>query len=182
MKNKTLLLVLFLVVALLQWLVPISSVYRKNIVEASGKSFCFKMRPVDPAHPFAGRYMALQFDQNSTPLKPGMSLKDNAEIYLEISEDENQYAMIKDMALEPFTHTTDYIRATVQYYDSNRVFVNYPFDRYYMGESKAKATEDKIVPLLQDSTHRICAMVKVLGGETFLQDIYIDNQALKEWK
>lgn len=182
MKNKTLLLGLFIVVALFQWLVPISSVYRKNIVEASGSSFCFKMRPVDPAHPFAGRYMALQFDQNSTPLKPDMSLTDNTVIYLEISEDENQYAIIKDMSVEPFRHTTDYIRATVQYFDSNRVFVKYPFDRYYMEESKAKATEDKIIPLLQDSTHRICAMVKVLGGETLLQDIYIDNQALKEWK
>lgn len=180
MKNKTLLLWLFLVVALFQWLVPLSSIYKKEIVESSGNRFCFKMRPVDPAHPFSGRYMALQFAENSTLIHSDTYYKQNTVIYLEIGVDDDQYAVIKDISLMPFTHTTDFIKATVDFCDRDRVYFTYPFERYYLNEDKAKPTEEKIVPLLQDSTHRVCAMVKILNGETTLEDIYIDHQPLSD--
>ena len=182
MKNKRLVFGLFVLVALLQWALPVSTIISKRNTAASGKSFCFKVRPVDPAHPFSGRYMSLKFEQDNLPIKSGLKLDPGMSLYLEIASDKDDWAVVRDMSVVPFTHTSDYIRVSVQYWDGERVYIQYPFEQFYMEENKAQTADLRLAILLQEPDHRICAMVKILDGASVLEDIFIDDQSISTWE
>lgn len=178
MKNKLPIISVFLLVALLQWLVPSVMIYNKNITDTSGTSFRFKVRPVDPAHPFAGRYMSLKYDQDYFIIKPGAIYNSGINLYVEIIEGVDHYAIIKDIAFEPFTHTTDYVKVTVQYSDQDRVYINYPFEQFYMKENKAKELDKHLVTLLRDTTIQVYAEVILRNGDAVLKDVFVDDQPI----
>ncbi len=182
MKNKSLFFGIFVLVALLQWALPVSTIISKNHTSTSGKSFCFKVRPVDPAHPFSGRYMSLKFEQDNFPIKSGFKLNTGMSLYLEISSDSDDWAVVRDMSIVPFTHTSDYIKVTVQYWDTERVYIQYPFEQYYMEEKKAQTADLRLSILLQEPDHRICAKVKLLNGTSVLEDIFIDDESISTWE
>lgn len=178
MKNKLPIISVFLLVAFLQWLVPTVMIYNKNITDTTGTSFRFKVRPVDPAHPFAGRYMSLKYDQDYFTIKPGAIYNSGLNLYAEIIEGADHYAIIKEIAFEPFTHTSDYVKVTVQYTDQERVYITYPFEQFYMKENKAKEVDKHLVTLLGDTTIQVYSKVIIRNGDAVLKDVFVDNQPI----
>lgn len=182
MNYKNITIILFAVAALLQWMVPANMIFKSNKVIDIGKTFRFKVQPVDPAHPFAGRYMALRFTENRTPAKPDLKIEHGTGLYAEIVTKDNQYAGIRDVSLLPFTQTRDYIKITVKYHDPDYIYIEYPFERWYMKESKAIDAEKRLNAMLQDSTSTVYAEVKILNGSAVLQDVIVNNQSISSWK
>ncbi len=49
---KVIIIVIAAVVALAQWLVPGSMIWKREQILAKGETFRFRTEPVDPSHPF----------------------------------------------------------------------------------------------------------------------------------
>ncbi|MCC7445073.1 MAG: hypothetical protein IT263_09620, partial [Saprospiraceae bacterium] len=60
--------------------------------------------------------------------------------------------------------------------------IEYPFERWYMKESKAIDAEKRLNAMLQDSTSTVYAEVKILNGSAVLQDVIVNNQSISSWK
>lgn len=54
----------FIIITIVQWFVPGKMIWDKEAVLRKGKVFNFRTEPVDPSHPFKGRYIALSFKEN----------------------------------------------------------------------------------------------------------------------
>ena len=182
MKHKNITIILFIIAAILQWLIPANMIYKSNKVANQGKIFQFKVQPVDPTNPFAGRYMALRFTEDHIPTRKDLKIEPGMNLYAEIDVKDDLYAGIRDVSLLPFTHTRDYVKITVKYLDSDHIYIEYPFERWYMKESKAIDAEKRLNTLLQDSTSTVYAEVNILNGSAVLQDVIVNNQSITNWK
>src|SRR5690554_461138 len=65
MDNKKFLFIAFILVAIIQLAVPAKMIWDKENVLKSGKEFKFETAPVDPTDPFRGKYIALNYKENT---------------------------------------------------------------------------------------------------------------------
>jgi uncharacterized membrane-anchored protein len=179
MPNKSILLLIFLLVAFLQLLVPANMIFQKNKTVVTGTLYKFKVKPVDPADPFVGRYVDLSFDQDTFVIKDSKFYADQQTIYVEIAQGIDSFAIIKNISLSPFKDTEHFITAKVAYIQENRVHIEYPFTRFYMEESKAPEAETKVNIMLRDSTYLGYAEIFVYKGDAVVQDVKINNRTIK---
>lgn len=179
MKHKSILVLIFIFVAVAQLLVPANMIYQKNNTMASGTLYKFKVQPIDPADPFIGRYVNLNFDQDTFYTKDSKYYNENSIIYLEIERGVDSFAIIKDISLAPFDHTKDYITAKVNFVYEDRVHIQYPFSRFYMEETKAPGAEEYANTMLRDSMFIGFAEVFVYKGDAVLKDVKINNRTIR---
>jgi len=66
--------------------------------------------------------------------------------------------------------------------DSLLVFIEYPLDRYYINEKMAGPIEEFIFENQSDSTRINYAVVRVRSGRALLEEVYIDDVPVSEWK
>ena len=79
----------------------------------------------------------------------------------------------------PFTYTTHYVKAKVNYINGQSIFIKYPFDRFYMEETKAPEAEIYANKMLQDSLNFGYAEVFILNGDAVIKDVKINHRTIK---
>ncbi len=75
----------------------------------------------------------------------------------------------------------NFVKTAVNYlsYDSaETVFVVWPFERFYMEESKAQGAEKVYNRSLADSNNITYALVKVKDGDAVLENVFINDKPI----
>ncbi len=184
MKTKFIFFILFLFVAGAQIYVPASMILDREKTLATGKTFRFETRPIDPNDPFRGKFVALDYEQNVCTIPDSVYFSYDEEIYVQITEDENGFAKVTNVTVDPPETETDFIKASAggsnYYNDSTTVYIEYPFDRFYMEEYKAPEAEKVYSQSQRDSLKISWAVVKVLEGNAVLEDVMIDGISIKD--
>jgi uncharacterized membrane-anchored protein len=153
-------------------------VFHKERLMAIGKPYKFKVKPIDPADPFRGRYIALNFDANRYKMEASNNFMFGKIIYVTLEEDSAGFAKITNVSMhEPLKG--DYVKARVDYvsYDEHELFISYPFRNFYMEESKAPNAE-KALSGTRDSLRSVYAKVYVKDGESALDNVYVNGEPL----
>src|SRR6185295_10108312 len=135
MKTKTLLVLIFAVLACMQWFVPAQMIFEKEKILAQGKEFKFKTAPVDPSDPFRGKFITLSFEANWLEIGNDSDYYANEPVFVTLTSDDNGFARIASISKEPPGDDPDYVKALVQYVsrvNENKVYIEYPFTRFYM--------------------------------------------------
>lgn len=184
MKNKKIIIILFVIVALVQLYVPAKMIFDSENVLKKGVAYKFEAAPVDPNDPFRGKFINLRFKENSIQVADQSEWKDNEQVYVILGKNNEGYAKIAYITKEIPKNTSDYVKASIDIVSddkSNMVYVEYPFDRYYMEETKAYEAELTYNEAIRDTAiHDTYALVYVKNGEAVLQDILIDDISIKE--
>jgi hypothetical protein len=124
----------------------------------------------------------LGFQDDSFTFPDSIYFWRNQDVYVQIFEDEDGFAKIRDVLSELPGEGNDYVKATIQYSnyfkDSTRLLIRYPFDRFYMEEYKAPVAEDMYFESQRDSLKTSWAVVKVKNGEAALEDVMIDGVSI----
>ncbi|MCP3932456.1 MAG: GDYXXLXY domain-containing protein, partial [Bacteroidetes bacterium] len=63
---------------------------------------------------------------------------------------------------------------------SNKLTIAYPFDRFYMEESKADDAEDIYREFQRDNRRAAYALVNIKEGKAVLKDVLIDGISIRE--
>lgn len=164
---------LFVLLALLQLSFPGKLVFDSNKVLWLGTELKFETRPVDPADPFRGRYVALNFAANQ--FKSLTKWKRNDPVFVLLNQDAQGFANIKGLsATRPATGEL-FVKATITYIYGNQVTVYYPFSKFFMEENKAPEAEK-----IYREAGEGYALVKVYHGEVVLQDVVVKGKSLNE--
>ncbi|HEX5111355.1 MAG TPA: GDYXXLXY domain-containing protein [Saprospiraceae bacterium] len=178
---RYLIIILFLMMVAIQWFVPLSVIVGHEKVLADGKVFKFKTQPVDPSDPFRGKYITLRFEETSFPVDTSLNISNGDDIFVLIEEDGDGFAKITDIKTEKPEHTENFINAKAGYVvDNNNVEVEYPFERFYLEESKASEAERAYWEANRDSTQTTYALVAVRNGTAALKDVMIDDKSVTE--
>lgn len=181
MKFKHTLIIVFILMLLAQLFVPAKMILDREDVIKTGAVYKFKTSPVDPNDPFRGKYITLSYDANSYDIIDDTDWETNDEVYVEFITDIYGYARIESVSKEEPIHTNFYLKTTVDYVTQNRkISIDYPFNRYYMEESKAYEAERTYVKTQIDTTKTTYALVHIKNGSAVLTDVLINEVPIRE--
>ncbi len=184
MNNKYFLLIIFVFVAAAQIYVPASMILEREDILTTGKTFKFKTAPVDPNDPMRGKYITLSFDANSFKTYGEQQFNQGENVFVHLKDDLEGFVEIENISAENPGKEIDFVKAEIWYInynnDTSDISISYPFDRYYMEESKALKAETMYAESLSDSTTTTYAVVKIKDGEAVLEDVMIDGISIKE--
>lgn len=170
----------FAVLSVFQIAVPVWMIANREMTLRHGKQFRFRTAPVDPYDAFRGRYVALQFEQNTAPVPVEEKLATNQKVFAEPAEDENGFARIaKISAKRP--NDEAYVQCRVNSITDSLVYVRFPFDRYYMDEKLAPAAEAAYREHSRREVRDVYVTVRVKDGNAVLEELYIEGMPIREF-
>ncbi|PRX56358.1 GDYXXLXY domain-containing protein [Flagellimonas meridianipacifica] len=176
---------LFILMVLVQLFIPAKMIWDNEDVLETGKEFKFKTAPIDPNDPFRGKYIFLDFDNTTVEIPRDHGWHRGDAVYVSIEEDSDGFAAIDSIWKKEPKHTQEFVQAKVGFinpYQADRVTmdVRYPFERFYMEESKAYDAEITYRESQRDTTKTTYALVHVKDGNAVLKDVLIDGVSIKE--
>ena len=176
---------LFILMVLVQLFVPANMIWNNEDVLRTGKEFKFKTAPIDPNDPFRGKYIFLSFDNITVEIPKEHDWKRGEAIYVSIKEDNKGFAIIDSISRKEPQQIQDFVKAEVGFinsYQADKVTMNirYPFERFYMEESKAYDAEITYRETRRDTTKTAYALVNVKEGDAVLKDVLIDGVPIAE--
>lgn len=181
MTNKKIVLTVFILVAVIQLAVPGKMIWDREQILDTGKEFKFETAPVDPTDPFRGKYINLQFKENSAIVENGGNWHAGEEIYIILKTNKTGFATVDGVSKEKPGDGKDYLKAKVDYVPGDRIktiIISYPFDRFYMEESKAYSAEQAYLKSQLDSTKTTYALVSIKNGDAVLKDVMINGVSI----
>lgn len=188
MDRKKLILYAFALLVFAQLFVPAKMIYEKEAVLDSGTTFKFKVRPIDPSDPFRGKYITLNYaDQRiDVPTEPEFHRKEN--VYILYEKDSLGYAKVSNVSKEKPKESADYLKTKVShvtlYRDKQVINVDFPFNRFYMEESKAGEAEriywQSLWKTRGSENPQTYAVLSIKNGKGVLKDVMIHGTSAKE--
>lgn len=180
---KKYIFIIFIIVALVQLFVPAQMIFSKEEVLSTGTIYKFKTEPVDPNDPFRGKYITLRYAIRSCSTKDTVWER-RTPIYIALTTDSLGFATVKEVSKTPFDNATDYVVGETYWYDkgTEKVSFDFPFDRFYMNEYKAKPAEDVYRKAQRDTLpNNTYALVAVKDGEAVLKDVIINEKSIADY-
>jgi uncharacterized membrane-anchored protein len=183
MDKKKIIFTLFIVVVLVQIYVPAKMILNREDILKTGTEFRFKTAPVDPNDPFRGKFINLHFEETEIDIENESDWVYNETIYVIIEADDEGFARIQSVSKEEPFGNKDYVKVKAGYVSGNgekKLSIDYPFNRFYMEESKAGAAEVSYRKSQVDTNQVTWALVSVKEGEAVLKDVLIDGVSIVE--
>ncbi|MEX0966863.1 MAG: GDYXXLXY domain-containing protein [Bacteroidia bacterium] len=183
MNSKKIIMIVFVMVALVQIYVPAKMIMDRENVLRTGTEYKFRTAPVDPSDPFRGKYITLNFAENTVGVQNEDDWVSGESVYLSLKTDEEGFVKINSVSKEKPDESEDFLKAKVWFVSgdtTNILTVQYPFDRYYMEESKAYPAELAYIDSQQNDSLETYALVRIKNGEAVLKDVLIDGISINE--
>lgn len=183
MMGKKIQITGFVLLAFVQLLIPAKMIWEQEHILKKGTEYKFKTAPVDPNDPFRGKYITLSYEASSFNVANEMDWEYGQTIYVVLTTDQKGFAKIASITSEVPEGTEAYVEGSVLFVTrngSNQVTIGYPFDRFYMEESKAQPAEITYRNSQRDTTTTTYALVRIKNGKVVLKDVLIDGVPIKE--
>ncbi|MDQ3190081.1 MAG: GDYXXLXY domain-containing protein [Bacteroidota bacterium] len=187
MNNKKTILTVFILVALAQIYVPAKMILEREDILKTGKEFKFKTTPIDPSDPFRGKYITLRFDENSIEVNQEEKWERDEPVYLILTTDMEGFVKLQSVKKQKPDDNQDFLKTKVNYLyqknDSTKISelsFDYPFDRFYMEESKAYEAELTYNESIRDTAKVTYALVNIKEGDAVLKDVVINGIPIKK--
>lgn len=168
---------------LLQWWIPLNMIFQQETILKEGTAFKFETEPIDPNDPFRGKYITLNYVVDRVAITDGQEWISGESVFVQIEEGENGFARVKSLDKVAPTNNSNFVKATIQgVYGKNptTVGLQYPFERFYMEESKAPKAETMFRDLWQDATTQVYGLVVIHEGRAALEDVLVDGVSIRE--
>jgi uncharacterized membrane-anchored protein len=199
MKRERIIFFVFILLALVQLLLPAKMIFDREDILVNGKDFKFKTKPVDPNDPFRGKYITLGFEENLVKDQSENDWQISESIYVLLTTDTEGFARIVSVSKVKPVGNVDFVEAKVSFFSlfdpmqaqpdslnqpeskkNTDLIIEYPFNRFYMEEFKAPLAEKVYRESLTDSSNVTYALVKIKNGEAVVKDIVINGISIKE--
>ncbi len=183
MNSKNILLTAFILVAIIQLAIPGKMIWDKEKTLGTGKEFKFETAPIDPTDPFRGKYIILDYKASRINIDSANTWTEGDNIYIILINDSKGFAKVDYVSSEKPENNPNFFKAKVQLVsglDFKTLTVAFPFDRFYMEESKAYDAEQEYIKSQIDSTKITYAVVSIKNGEAVLKDVMIDGVSIED--
>ena len=176
-------LAVFAVAAVAQWLLPLSGIWQHERVISRGTLLKIECAAPDPHDPLRGRYLAVRPAQSPVAEPEGFPRGGGlVPVWATLEVGDDGLARIKSVSLEPVSGPT-VIPLTARSWGTingtDIVFLEWPFDRFYLNERLAPDA-DKLVAERRRDGKRTVAEVRLLDGQAILTDILLDGVSVRE--
>lgn len=179
MNNKKLLFGILLLTIIAQLGISGSMIFQFEDIMNTGKEYKFRTAPIDPNDPFRGKYVSLSYLDNIVRVSlPDFEKLYGQKVYAIVENDQDGFAKIKSIAFKSTDLQRDYFQSNIMGVDSHQIVLNFPFDKFYMEESKAPQAEIIYNQAVIDTNQVTYALVKIKNGKAIIKDIYINDTSI----
>ncbi len=178
MDKKSTALTVFIIVALLQLALPGKMIWDNEKVLETGKEYKFKTAPIDPSDPFRGKYITLQYKENTTEVDDIENWSAGEDVYVTLKTDSQGFAKIDFISKVKPKESDDFVTAKVGFVWGNHLKslnIEYPFNRFYMEETKAPEAERAYRKAQLATSQVTYALVSIKNGQAVLKDVLING-------
>jgi uncharacterized membrane-anchored protein len=186
MKNKNLLLGVFVLVALIQLFVPGKMIYDHERIIRQGREYKFKMAAYDPSDFIRGKYLNINYTNNEILISKKDGWDNGESVYVILNVGNDGYAMIQSVSRIMPASNVSFVKVRIRSLGTEKMFVEYPFNKYFLDESKAEKTQKMINDIFHGKDLVCYARVSINEGDFVIQDLIINglslNYMLKEGK
>ncbi len=173
-----------IVLCLVQLFVAGSIIFSNETTIIDGTSYKFRTAPIDPNDPFRGKYITLDFEINMVDVPDAEDWKRGQELFGILTIDSVGYARIDHVQIEKPPSEIDYIAVVMtgkmEANGQEKIFIDLPFDRFYLPETKAAKAEEVYNSAMQDPETVTYALVSVKEGQAVVTDVLIGDQSITE--
>ncbi len=182
MNTQKKIIVLFIIIAIGQWVVPGKMVYDQVGIRKFGTPFLFEIQPIDPVDPFRGNYIVLRFFENMIKdADTSEAWEAGDKIYLALGKDENNFAKITDYSASRFSSDQMYVEAKVdRVYPNGNILIEYPFRRFYLDQERVQRAEETFFNPQDTNAASSYAVVYVLNGSSSIVDVIANGVSVLE--
>ena len=177
--NRSLRMILFLVLALIQLAVPAVMMGQWETTLREGRPYKFRTAPVDPYDAFRGRYVALRVETNTLPYE-GQAISSGRKVFVLLSEGADGFARLDSMSLTRPTHSA-YLSARILSCYGGQAHLQFPFDRYYMKEDLAPKAEKAYFRASSRTNRTAHIQVRVRDGRAVVEELFIEDVPIGEY-
>ena len=178
MKNKIMLGV-FSGLIVVQLVVPLSMILKREVTLRQGAVFRFKTEPVDPYDAFRGRYVALGIEADKAPLPQGLTIKEEQKVYAYIAVDEQGFAHFTAISSHA-PRGVPYMTVRVNRIRGGNVLLEVPLDRYYMEETAAPRAERLYREHNRQGKQDAYVVVRVKNGFPVIESLYVGGEKIED--
>ena len=180
MKKSTI-LTCFVILCLVQLVIPVSMIHKREATLRHGDVFKFKTAPVDPYDAFRGRYVALNYDQSTVNGNwPVKDYRRGRVVYAILDRDADGFAQITDVRLER-PEGQSFIKVRVGWSSGGRLTLRLPFDRFYMDEFEAPVAEREFVWQRNREERTAYALTRIRDGFGVIEDLIVEEMPIRAW-
>jgi uncharacterized membrane-anchored protein len=174
--------ILFGFMAIVQLLVPAYLIFESEYTMKEGRTLNFRTEPVDPNDVFRGKYVQLRFTESFVNTDRALSVDEGQTVYITFHQDEEGFAIPLDVLFDEPSSDVDYLAYENDYIRlaDSIFYFQYPFDRFYMEESKAPEAELLYQDAVADTMQRAWATVTLHKGRAVLRDVMINGESISE--
>ena len=188
MKPKILLLCAFILVALVQLFIPIQMISSQSGYANTGTEFKFKTaNRFNPdfngiGSDLGGKFIILRFMEDHTRIADKKYWEKVHHAYVIFTADSDGFVRIRSVTTMKPTDTFDWIWAGVRvnWKDSTRLQISYPFNQYYIQDTDNKNIEPAVKNGLCDTTKTNFLKIKIKENQFVTGDLMIDGVPFKE--
>ncbi|MEI7421098.1 MAG: hypothetical protein WCK18_03350 [Prolixibacteraceae bacterium] len=193
MNRKTLLLIVFVLVAVAQLLVPKYMISNLAGIARTGKEYKFKVRHQKSDFPsggnsgstLQGRFLWLQFEASRYTKSDTANLNLMRPVYIYLSSDSLGFAKVQTCNQNKPVSGSDWLKTrayrNIRNSDSSFLVINFPFNNYYIEDKDLKNTEDRLTRKLKDPNSLIYLKIFIRENHFLISDLVIDGQSFKDF-
>ncbi len=183
MYRQIVLPVVFVLMILAQLYVPGKMIWDSEQIWLQGTTHLFKTAPVDPVDIFRGKYINLYFQGTIIQVDDESEWVIGEQVFGLLVKDEAGFSQIEAVSKEKPQDGIDYITLSINYVTNdgkNKLHLDYPFDRFYMEETKAYQAELSYNESQRDSSSSTYVVVAIRDGDAVIKDVLINGVPIKE--
>jgi uncharacterized membrane-anchored protein len=174
---KKLPILIFVLVALAQLSVPAVMAWNRVQTLAHGRVWKFKTAPIDPEDAVRGRYVRLSYDVDRFTGNEKFPSGDT--IYAVLKENAEGFAEVDRLTNK--SGSGDNFVKVESWWGSDRQNIAFPFNQYWVTERDAPAAEKAYAENSRRGQQNAFVTVRVRNGDAALEQLYIDNQPLRDY-
>ncbi len=175
---KTLRIVIFILVALVQLSVPALMAWGRTQTLIHGRVWKFKTAPVDPEDVVRGRYIRLQFLAEDFTQPEKFTSTDS--VYAVLKETGDGFAEIDRISTTRISGDNVVKVEPGGNWDGKQHIV-IPFSQFWITEKSAPEAEKAYRENSRRGKENAYVTVRVRNGDAGLEQLYIDNQPLADY-
>lgn len=183
-QNKKFLIALFAFIMVIQWYVPLQMYFAQKNILKTGTAFKFKTQPVDPYDAFRGKFINLNYEIGTCYFKDSIQWEIGQTVYAKIINDSLGFAKIDSIFKFPPKSTSNYVKVKVStVFNENGINIEFPFNRYYMEETKAPQAEKMLRQRNTDTIPNLTySIVRIKDGKSALEKVMVNEKSIDDYE
>ena len=174
---KKLPVLIFALVALAQLSVPALMAWTRVQTLAHGRVWKFKTAPIDPEDAMRGRYVRLSYDVDRFTGSEKFQSGDS--VYAVLKEGADGFAEV-DRITNKNVGGDNSVKVQAWWWN-DRENIAFPFNQYWVTERDAPAAEKVYAENSRRGQQNAFVTVRVHNGDAALEQLYINNQPLRDY-